>query len=290
MTKGYHTEPESFKDIFERGIDPDVDDPTKIHAHSEVPVDEADWPAVDEVIAFRDRVRRRLRGIYEQLDTGKMAFTRHIGRVLFMVYEHEAMHAETLLYMLQQSATTRHPSACSPPQWAALAEVWKSQQQENKVILVSGAEVSLGHIDSEKDDEAFPTAKGWETHEFGWDNEHPQISVNVKPFKVDALPITNAEYLQYLKQGAEEKKKIPASWIDVDGETKVRTLYGPVSFEIAGLWPLMASKIEIEEYATAKGGRVPTEAELRRLWESEEGPRVQGEGANVGFRNWHPIP
>jgi hypothetical protein len=31
MTNGAHTEPEKFKDIFERGIDPDVDDPTKIH-------------------------------------------------------------------------------------------------------------------------------------------------------------------------------------------------------------------------------------------------------------------
>ena len=31
MTHGSHTEPEHFKDIFERGIDPDVDDPSKIH-------------------------------------------------------------------------------------------------------------------------------------------------------------------------------------------------------------------------------------------------------------------
>ena len=33
MAKGSHTEPEHFKDIFERGIDPDVDDPTKIHVN-----------------------------------------------------------------------------------------------------------------------------------------------------------------------------------------------------------------------------------------------------------------
>lgn len=31
LTEGKHTEPEQFKEIFERGIDPDVDDPTQIH-------------------------------------------------------------------------------------------------------------------------------------------------------------------------------------------------------------------------------------------------------------------
>lgn len=31
MTDGKHSNPQHFKDIFERGIDPDVDDPTKIH-------------------------------------------------------------------------------------------------------------------------------------------------------------------------------------------------------------------------------------------------------------------
>lgn len=30
-----HTEPEYFKDIFERGIDPNVDDPTQIHVSRE---------------------------------------------------------------------------------------------------------------------------------------------------------------------------------------------------------------------------------------------------------------
>lgn len=36
MTDGAHTEPEYFKDIFERGIDPDVDDPTMIHVSKAV--------------------------------------------------------------------------------------------------------------------------------------------------------------------------------------------------------------------------------------------------------------
>jgi DinB superfamily len=42
-----------FDEIFDRGIDPDVDDPTRCHAHPEVP---DAWPALDAVLAYRDRV------------------------------------------------------------------------------------------------------------------------------------------------------------------------------------------------------------------------------------------
>src|SRR5262245_16601626 len=44
----------AFDELFSRGIDPDVDDPTRCHAHPDVP---SSWPVIDEVLAYRDRVR-----------------------------------------------------------------------------------------------------------------------------------------------------------------------------------------------------------------------------------------
>jgi len=41
-------------------------------------------------------------------------------------------------------------------------------------------------------------------------------------------------------------------------------------------------------YATIKGGRLPTEAELRLFYDNFE--NGYDGGANVGFRNWHPVP
>jgi hypothetical protein len=41
-------------------------------------------------------------------------------------------------------------------------------------------------------------------------------------------------------------------------------------------------------YASVKGGRIPTEPELR-LFLDKFSSGYEG-GANVGFRNWHPIP
>ncbi|WVF69677.1 hypothetical protein IAT40_004456 [Kwoniella sp. CBS 6097] len=295
MTKGAHTEPEYFKTIFERGIDPDVDDPTKCHDHSEVPMSEEDWPSLPEILAFRDRVRARLRGIFDQLSSSQMPFTRHTGRVLFMTFEHEAMHAETLLYMLAQSNETRPPTATATPRFDILAKKWNEDAQEKKILSFAENQIELGHRDLESEDKQYTTGQGWESHEFGWDNEHPVSVQRVKGFKVDSLPISNNDYLSYLKANAKysqlTKDTAPASWVnDEAGEWKIRSFYGPQSFEVAGKWPLMASKLELDDYAQWKGGRLPTEAELRTLWQSESGPKTSGGECNTGVKNWHPVP
>ena len=246
-----------------------------------------------EILAFRDRVRLRLHGIYDQIASGDMAFTRYVGRVLFMTFEHEAMHAETLLYMLIQSPSTRPPAVVAQPRWDVLAKRWEEEAVSNKVLSLSGGTIELGHHDVEGEDEMFPDQHGWAGHEFGWDNEHPKVAVTVKPFRVDSLPVSNTDYLDYLHSinaNFDDHEAIPASWVKVGTEWKIRSLYGPLGFDVAGRWPLMASKNEIDGYAKSKGGRMPTEGELRLLWSSPEGPKPAGALANVGVKNWHPIP
>jgi hypothetical protein len=292
ITDGTHTHP-TFKDIFERGIDPDVDDPSKIHAHSAVPTREEDWPALPEILAFRDAVRLRLKGVYDDIEFNNGGVSRHVARTLFMAYEHEAMHAETLLYMLLQSPLTRAPAPM--PQWDVLRAEWANLAASAlanganlATINVPATTVTLGHDDAEADDTADVDADASATHEFGWDNEHPRHSVAVAPFRAEALPVTNGEYLSFLV--SERNTTTPASWTEVDGEFCVRTLFGPVSFKYAADWPVMASRDELTAFASAKGGRLPTEPELRALWAHPDGPRPASSAANVGFRRWHPVP
>lgn len=211
-----------------------------------------------------------------------------------MTYEHEAMHAETLLYMLIQSATTRAPSCVAIPQWDVLAKRWakEASQNDNEVISVSARRVELGHDDAEDDDDDYTEVGKFSTHEFGWDIENPRVSVPVQAFKVDALPISNDDYLHFAKTTDLNltKDSAPASWVEGEAGWQIRTLYGPVGFDVAGRWPVQASKNELEKYAAWKGGRLPTEPELRAFYEHEDGSRPAGERANVGFKNWHPIP
>jgi formylglycine-generating enzyme required for sulfatase activity len=213
-----------------------------------------------------------------------------------MVLEHQQMHYETLLYMLVQSPLTRPPTVVATPKWDDLATKWQEEGKgvRNDVLVIQGGVVKMGHNDREEDDALYPTEAGWEDHEFGWDNEHPLVDKQISTFKVDSLPISNLEYFDYFRSIEKPltKETIPSSWVlhAETGEILVRTLYGPMSLDVAGRWPLMASKVEIGAYCRFKGGRLPTEGELKLLFESDHGPRPAGKAANVGVKNWHPIP
>lgn len=83
--QGPPTEPASFRQIFERGIDPDVDNPEKCHAHSEIP---DTWPALEEILAFQDRVRNRVITLHQ---SGAVEANKELGRSLWLSFEHEGM-------------------------------------------------------------------------------------------------------------------------------------------------------------------------------------------------------
>ncbi|KAI0661991.1 hypothetical protein C8Q70DRAFT_1051496 [Cubamyces menziesii] len=283
------TEPIEFKYIFERGIDPIVDDPTQCHPHSEVPQRDEDWPSLPNILQYQSRVRERVMNLYRDIESGKITLTRKIARVLFMTLEHEAFHAETLLYMLLQRAGTGTipPAGFVPPAWDVFAETWNNHPEPATQTVTLGPEdITLGHNDDEADDDSTDVYR----HDFGWDNEHPQRTVHVGKFKIEWRPVTNGQFYDFYMSGGKDMDniKFPKSWVDIDGEVYVRTLYGPVPMKIARNWPLITSFDNLSTYASVKGGRIPTEPELRLFLDKFE-CGYEG-GANLGFRNWHPVP
>lgn len=87
-------EPRSYAKIFERGIDPHVDDPEHCHNHSEVPEKDEDWPVLPEVLAYRDRVRALVTKVLKQVASGERKLTRRLARTMMMMFEHEGFHIE----------------------------------------------------------------------------------------------------------------------------------------------------------------------------------------------------
>lgn len=69
---------------------------------------------------------------------------------------------------------------------------------------------------------------------------------------------------------------------------QVRTLFGRVPMNIANHWPVLTSYDDLVGYAASKGGRLPTEPELRLFLDLYD-VGFEG-GANVGFKHWHPTP
>jgi len=214
-----------------------------------------------------------------------------------MTYEHEGFHAETLLYMLLQRAGTGTipPPGFAVPEWEALAQGWNKAAEEERPMertVTLGGVVTVGHDDPESEDESPEKKTDVRDHEFGWDNEHPKREVHVDEFRIEWRPVTNGEFYKFYKQEKGKGKsdvEFPGSWVeDEEGEIRVRTLYGPVPIEIAQHWPVLTSYNNLSKYAIVQGGRLPTESELRLFLDKFESG-YEG-GANVGFRNWHPVP
>ncbi|KAF9426949.1 hypothetical protein BGZ94_005742 [Podila epigama] len=302
--------PAYFSQIFERGIDPDVDDPTKCHAHSEVP---DTWPEVDSIVDFRDRVRARLQRVLS--DSVKYPMTRRLARVLFMAFEHEAMHLETLIYMLVQSPNTRPPPGVPAP-WAegALDELHpmelSSLQTQTPAVWI-GIDpttldrnvLSLGQNDLESAD--LDTKRQDLISPFGWDNEHPLTEPTLeqlpKAFKIQSRQVTNGEYLLYLEAtgGLAKGSRCPESW-SVKGDSRetvfVKSAYGLVPMHIAQEWPVSCSNVEANGYVAWKQEQaqhpvrysIPTEHELSIVFKLKQTTVAKTGLENYGCRRWCP--
>jgi ergothioneine biosynthesis protein EgtB len=266
--------------LFARGIDP-VDVDAYRAARPE------DWPAPDEALAYRDQARARLRDLAGGLDLTRAEDRRAVHTVV----EHERMHHETLLYMLQQLPPERK---VRPPGWSDA----RLRSLPAGRVRVPGGRVRLG-----ADEHAVP---------FGWDNEFPAHEVEVADFTIDALPVRNAELRGFVDAGGYSRRELwgdeawawrtrrgltrPIAWL-ADG--RHRTFFGDCSWEDARDWPASVSLAEAQAYARWRGARLPTEAELHRAaYGAPDGQRTHPWGeerpaeahGNFGLRRFDPAP
>lgn len=277
------TEPAHFADIFERGIDPCVDDPNTItHWHSEVPKEEACWPTLQEITAYEASVRDRVRKVYAEHE-GR--WTTKLARVLMMTFEHEMwaflfhrtlltfcelirvsvrrMHWETSVYIcLQAAGSLNLPPGTAIPDFVSLARQAKRDFGQNgggQRLSFESHQVTVGHDDGDTVDDQTPFDPA---REYGWDVEHPRRQLQIDAFEIDALPISNGEYQQWLVRTGQTSNKAltPSSWTDETGEVSVKTLFGLVPLALAEEWPVAASAEQLEQFAKVSASAWAEEA------------------------------
>ncbi|KAK7217369.1 hypothetical protein V2G26_005372 [Clonostachys chloroleuca] len=258
------TDPASYYTIFERGVDPDVDNPELCHQHSEIP---SEWPHVQDILAYQERVRARLISLYKN---GEENIVRAVGRAIWLGFEHEIMHIETLLYMMLQSSKTLPPPHRERPNFEKLAEAAVKARVKNEWFDIPSQAIIIGLDDPEEGTDL-------DVH-YGWDNEKPAREETVHAFQAKGRPISNEEYAKYMI--ASKLEQGPASWFvpearpinpDEPFETFlegrfVRTVYGPVPLNLALDWPVFASYDELAPCAAWMGGRIPTFEEARSIY------------------------
>lgn len=257
--------------LFERGIDPaDAAQAQKQSISS--------WPDVASVFAYRDQVRRaiveRIKDVLKREDD---VLGRH-GRILHVAIEHELMHHETLMYMFAECSE----GFIVPPPQALPPEDGPGKQAEIRRIPAGKARVGAE----------------FETIEFGWDNEFGALDVSVPAFRIDSLPVRNRDWLDFLEATPTKSDLWPQSWVDREGQIFVKTVLGPVSFDVASGWPVQVSGEQARAYCAFRGGRLPTEAELHRAAYGDEFDRqrpwndasADKEAGDFGFTRWYPSP
>jgi formylglycine-generating enzyme required for sulfatase activity len=259
--------------LFARGIDPEDEAAAGTQSIES-------WPSVAETIEYRDLVRRATREAIDEVLGRPHDLLCARGRVLHLVLEHEMMHHETLLYMLAEcpSGMIGRPSTVAPP-----------ESGDGKPAEVCGIAAGKAVIGAD-----------WDEIDFGWDNEFGREVVEVPGFRIDSLPVRNIDWLQFWRDRGSDEQLFPQSWVRVDDELQVKTVFGPVPFDLAAGWPVQVSGEQARQYCQAVGGRLPTEAELRRAaYTTPEGSRRTypwGDEAptprhgNFGFSGWYPAP
>jgi ergothioneine biosynthesis protein EgtB len=216
-----------------------------------------------------------------------------LAPVLTMVVEHELMHHETLLYMVQQLARALKVR----PSWLPSPGVGRDVTMERVSVPAGQAVLGAPRGDS-----------------FLWDNERPEQVVEVGAFRIDSLPVTNSELLRFVHAGGYEDRRLwtddawrwlghrgrrlPELWRHGPEGLRVLTLFDERPFEEAARWPASVAQCEAAAYARWRGGRLPTEAELHRAafatpkGETREHPwggaPPTAEHGNLGFRSWEP--
>ena len=264
--------------LFERGIDPPADGSAPPAAR---------WPARADVTAY---ARRADAAIADALASAAESHPAAVATVI----EHELMHQETLRYMLGRLpyGQKRAPADARAPETGA------SAPRADRVRIPAGV-ATLGAAPGE-----IP---------FGWDNEFPRACVTVPSFTIDATPVTNADYLEFVEAGGYadvslwepgdrewiERQRIahPRSWRRAGSDWLWEGQFELVPLPAA--WPVWASHAEASAYARWKGRRLPTEAEYHRAafgspagehafpWGDEPPTPARG---NFGAERDDPVP
>lgn len=256
-----------FDRLFAFGIDP---------APGQVSTDKpSDWPAVEDVRRYNERVRQLVDNRLDEVPE----------QILRIAIEHRLMHAETLAYLfhdLPPSSKILAPGD-QPRTGPSPAEV---------MIAIPEGRATLGQ---NRDNELNGSAEGQSSSgSFGWDNEFEAHEVQVPSFAISQYKVTNGQYLEFVRAGAEP----PRFWTHHDGRWFWRTMTGELPLPLN--WPVYVTYREAEAYARWAGKSLPTEPQFHRAaygtpsgeeraYPWGDGPPDQRAG-NFNFRRWDPIP
>ena len=216
-------------------------------------------PGIDRCREVMEEIRRRVLARIAATDLDDANPLLRDGYVYNMVLQHEYQHNETILQTLQLKQGTPYTPVVrmAPPPASTPVAV------PGTMVRFPGGAVEIGTDDRSE----------------AYDNERPRHRVEVRPFLIDACPVTNAEYLAFMAAGGYQRAELwseagraclkesaaeaPKYWFQRDGRWMTRTMDRIA--EVDPTHPVChVSWHEAEAFARYAGKRLPTEIE----WEA----------------------
>jgi len=235
-------------------------------------------PTVEETYSYRSHVDESMMHFME--NAGEKEWT-ELASVIEIGIHHEQQHQELIV------TDIKHVLSENPlyPKYLSKKTNGKTSDghQELKWVAYDEGIFNIGN----------------EGNGFGYDNEYPNHKVYLNPYKLGSRLITNAEYIEFIKDGGYETPEIWLSegWARVETNKWEAPLYwqkqngGWMQFTLTGLREVEpdepvthVSYFEADAYARWAGYRLPTEAE----WEVAAS-NIPIEGNFVDNLNFHPI-
>jgi ergothioneine biosynthesis protein EgtB len=231
-------------------------------------------PPRAEILGYLDLVRGRVFSFLSALDLAADHPLLHRGKIFNMLLQHEEQHNETMLLILQLLAATRMPPAPGPPTPTRGKD--NSPRTRDDMVLVPRGPFLLGS------DDATVTL----------DNERPQSLIDLPPFLIDRFPVTNGEFLRFVRAGGYHNPSwwTPEGWQWREQSRVEHPLYWrqtpggewtEIGLTPARLLPLdhpvsNVSWYEADAYARFAGKRLPTEAEWEKaaVWDPDRNRKL----------------
>ncbi len=228
-------------------------------------------PGLDRVREVMSEIRARVLDRLQSADFDADQPLLASGYVYRMVLQHEYQHNETILQTLQLKLGTPY----SPPARVELPVVGEGLPVTG-MVRFPGGRVEIGTDDRTE----------------AYDNERPRHAVDVRPFEIDAHPVTNGQYLEFIVAGGyarpelwseagrrwleESRAEGPKYWFrNADGwMTRVMDRVGAVQPD----HPVChVCYYEAEAFARWAGKRLPSEIEWEAAasWDPDTGRKLR---------------
>ena len=253
-----------------------------------------DWPTVDEVREYRNKVREHVDGAIRDLPLTMPIDWDNPFWVIMMGIEHERIHIETSSVIIRRMPIE---NVVRLPLWEICPRSGSAPDAapQNELLPVAGGTVVLG--------------KTKDHRLYGWDNEYGHRESDVWDFSASRYLVSNREFLEFVEERGYEREEFwiregwnwreytkashPLFWIDSPHGYKFRTMAQII--DMPWNWPVEVNYLEAKAFCNWKADktgrpiRLPSEDQWHRLRDLHDVPDqsdwAQAPG-NINLEHW----